>query len=63
LLLASGYKTKSGEYFLHGKGSELSRYGTWRGNNGNTGEKIIPLSRADAEEWARKNMPRDGCGV
>lgn len=51
------YKTpRSGAYFLAGEGGPRSRYavsdrpGEWR-----SGEKITPLSRAEALAWAERN--------
>lgn len=50
------YCTKAGKYFLHGEGHANSRYGVWRGNTGNWGEKIIPYSYAQAEVWVKENL-------
>lgn len=50
------YKTKrSGAYFLHGKGGPRSQYATsprpgeWTG-----AEKIIPMDRDEAMDWAER---------
>lgn len=51
------YRTKSGRYFMHGNGGPMSHYakacdiGGWTG-----GEKIVPVSRFDAQEWAEKHL-------
>jgi len=47
------YRTRSGKYFLHGKGGPASRYAeqvqqsAWA-----SGEKIVPLTLEAAKEWA-----------
>ena len=53
------FRTKSGNYFLHGEGGGNSRYGEWHGNSGGPGERIIPLDPEDAQEWAEKNLSAD----
>jgi len=53
------YRTKSGNYFLHGEGGANSRYGVWHGNSGGPGEKIMPMSYSEATEWAQKNLDGD----
>lgn len=50
------YRTKSGHFFLYGYGGGNSVYGEWRGNSGGPGEKIMPFSLDDAQEWAEKNL-------
>lgn len=50
------YLTKSGNYFLHGKGHAKSKYGEWHGNNRGWGEKIIPLSDEAAKIWCQENL-------
>lgn len=44
-------------YFLAGEGGPMTRYGATRGNslewNGNFGERIDPMSKEKAFEWAR----------
>ena len=53
------YRTKSGKYFLHGKGGGNSRYGEWHGNSGGWGEQIRPYTPQEAREWAEKNLDGD----
>lgn len=53
------YRTKSGNYFLHGQGGAKSKYGEWRGNNGGDGEKIIPIHSETALKWAETNLDGD----
>lgn len=51
------YRKRTGEYFLAGEGGARSRYAkridqsTWGG-----GEGIVPLSYAEAMEWAEASM-------
>lgn len=54
------YRKNTGEFFLHGSGGALSKYreqasqGSWRG-----GEKIIPLTLEQAQQWAEENLDVD----
>jgi hypothetical protein len=50
------YRTKTGSYFLHGEGHAKSDYATVRGNERSWGQAIIPLSEAQAFEWASRNL-------
>lgn len=50
------YRTKSGKYFLHGKGHGNSRYGEWHGNTGGWGEQIRPYTPEEARAWAENNL-------
>jgi hypothetical protein len=46
------YKTKKGNYFLHGEGGAMSRYSESCGNNSRCGgSEIIPMSEVEALEW------------
>jgi hypothetical protein len=54
------YRTKSGKYFLYGEGGPMSRYSKVTGQNEwSGGEKIIPLDRAGAMEWAEEHLSSD----
>jgi hypothetical protein len=54
------YKTPvSGRYFLAGEGGGLSVYATVSGQGRGWGERIIPLSRREALEWAETHMNPD----
>jgi len=54
------YRTKSGKYFLHGVGGPMSRYAESTGQNQwSGGEKIIPMSRKSAQEWAEEHLEAD----
>ena len=50
------YRTKSGNYFLHGYGGPLTRYATVRGNNSGWGEQIIPMTYEQSVKWAEDNL-------
>lgn len=51
------YIKKSGEYFLHGMGGALSRYGISTGTNEVSGnETIIPMTPTKARAWAEENL-------
>lgn len=54
------YRKRSGEYFLAGEGSCLSKYAVSTGQNEVSGsEKIIPLTEDEAKEWAEKYITAD----
>jgi len=54
------YRTKSGKYFLYGEGGPMSRYASHSSENSwGYGEKIIPMSRAEAQEWAEEHLDGD----
>ena len=50
------YRTKSGNYFLHGEGGALTRYATVNGNDSGWGERIIPMAYDQAVKWAEDNL-------
>lgn len=51
------YQKKTGEFFLHGEGGPMTRYGVQvEMNSRSGGEKIIPLERDEAMEWVERNM-------
>ena len=49
------YKKKTGEFFLYGVGGALSYYSSHSG----WGEKIKPLTLAEAKEWAEEKLTTD----
>lgn len=49
------YKKKTGEFFLYGVGGALSYYSSHSG----WGEKIKPLTLAEAKEWAEEKLATD----
>ncbi len=54
------YRTKAGKYFLRGKGGPMSKYTKSAGNNCWTGdERILPMSREAAMEWAEEKLDGD----
>lgn len=53
------YRNRAGAHFIHGFGGGNSKYGEWRGNSGGSGEKIIPLTLAEAKEWAEACLDGD----
>ena len=50
------YIKKTGEYFLHGLGGKLSKYGVSHSNNSILNETIIPMSIAEAKYWAKTHL-------
>lgn len=54
------YRKKTGEFFVHGEGGARTQYATrveqnmWAG-----GERIMPLSYAEAREWAEQHLDGD----
>ena len=51
------YRTKKGNYFLHGEGGAMTRYSESCGNNSRCeGEDIIPLTESEAKEWAEGHL-------
>lgn len=53
------YRKKNGEFFLHGEGHALSIYAGHEGNSSGWGEKIIPMTYQEAQEWAEKHLTGD----
>lgn len=53
-------RTKAGLYFLYGNGNAASKYSRQCGTNEWCGdEKIIPMTEADAKQWAEKYLDGD----
>lgn len=50
------YKTKSGNFFLHGEGGPLTPYATVSGNDTGWGKKITPLSEEQARAWSEDRL-------
>lgn len=51
------YKNTRGAYFIHGEGGAMSKYAISTGTNSwSGGEKITPLTSAEATEWAEKHL-------
>jgi|LSQX01.3.fsa_nt_gb hypothetical protein len=54
------YLKRTGEFFIYGEGGPLSRYSRSTGQNQwSGGEKIIPLSIREAQEWAEEHLDGD----
>ena len=54
------YRTKSGKYFLHGKGGAMTKYAVCVAQNEwSGGEKIIPLDLDSAQKWAEEHLDGD----
>lgn len=54
------YRTKSGKYFIHGEGGAMTKYAQSSGQNSwSGGEKIEPVSRKTAQEWAEEKLSGD----
>lgn len=52
----SMYRTKSGKFFLHGKGGPLSSYAVQEGNGVSGSEDIRPLSEQESRRWAEEHL-------
>lgn len=54
------YRKKTGEFFLHGEGNAASKYARSCGQNERCGgEKIVPLTYAEAQAWAEEHLDGD----
>lgn len=53
------YRKRTGEYFLYGIGGPMSKYSQSYGNTTSGGEKIIPMTDAEARKWAEKHLDGD----
>ena len=54
------YRKKTGEFFLYGEGGPLSRYSESTGQNEMSGgERIMPLSYHEAQDWAERHLDGD----
>lgn len=51
------YRKKTGEFFLHGEGGPLTQYAQTVGTNSwSGGERIMPMSFAEAKAWAEEKL-------
>lgn len=59
------YQKKTGEFFLYGEGNAASPYSKSCGQNEWCGgEKIVPLTYKEAQEWAEKRLDgEDYCAI
>lgn len=54
------YKKKTGEFFLYGKGGAKTQYAEPDGSNWwRAGDRIMPLSFAEARKWAEEHFTAD----
>ena len=54
------YRKKTGEFFLYGHGGPMSKYTKSCGDNSWSGaEEIIPLTEAEARQWAEEHGDAD----
>lgn len=54
------YCKRTGEYFIAGEGGPMTKYSRATGQNSwSGGEKIFPLSYAEAKDWAEHEMGAD----
>jgi len=54
---ATLYKTpRSGRFFLHGEGGGMTRFGSHNGNTSYGGERLIPMEKEEALEWAEQYL-------
>lgn len=53
------YKKKTGEFFLYGEGGPASKYAEPAGHGWTSGERIIPMTVAEAREWAEEHLDTD----
>ena len=54
------YRKKTGEFFLFGEGGPATKYAVTEGTNSwRGGERIMPLSFAEAKTWAEEHLDGD----
>lgn len=53
------YQKRTGEFFLYGLGGPASKYAEYDGNMWSAGEKIMPMTVKEAQEWAEENLTAD----
>lgn len=53
------YRTKAGNYFLHGEGHGASPYRKREPDGWTHGEKIIPMTYEQAQAWAEEHIDGD----
>ena len=50
------YKNTKGAYFLVGEGGPMSKYAVSHGNSSSGGQKLIPMTASEAQEWAEEHL-------
>lgn len=53
------YQKRTGEYFLAGRGNALSKYSEVYAGASHSGERITPISYAQAQQWAERCIDAD----
>lgn len=53
------YRKKTGEFFIHGEGGPSTNYAERAGNMWSEGQRIIPLTYAEARKWAEEHLDGD----
>lgn len=53
------YKTKSGRYFVAGRGGPMTMFAHSVGDGYSGGSKIIPMDAEEALEWAERHLSND----
>ena len=53
------HKKKTGEYFVYAHGGAYSRFGDSYGGHDCAGEKFIPMSVEQAQQWSEKYLDAD----
>jgi len=54
------YKTRSGQYFLHGEGGPMTKYAVSCGQNSwSGGEHIEPINEDTARKWCEEHLDAD----
>ena len=50
------YRSRNGNWFLHGKGGALTEYAQHRGTSITSGERITPITEDEALDWCELNL-------
>lgn len=54
------YRKKTGEFFLYGQGGAMTKYArAVEQNSWSSGERIMPLTYAQAQSWAEEHLSAD----
>ena len=54
------YQKRTGEFFIYGEGGPMSKYAKTVGTNQwSGGERIMPVTMAEAQEWAENHLSAD----
>jgi hypothetical protein len=50
------YRSRNGNWFLHGKGGALTEYAQHRADSITSGERITPMTEDEALDWCELNQ-------